>query len=383
MSLEKPYEKFINLLEDEKELELIIPVLTEEEITQKYNRGEFRIVTEQARYPLATLSAVFERTELRPEYQRKLVWDEERKSRLIESFIINVPIPPVFLYEVEYAKYEIMDGLQRVSTIIDFFDNKFKLKGLELWEELNGKSYEELPKDLQDGIRRRYLSATILLKETSKTKEEESMMKRFVFDRLNTGGVKLENQEVRNALYTSKFNDLIVKIGTENTLLNKLWGGFSDNQVSRMYAEELVLRFYSYLSATKLNLSIGTKRILDSYAEKAVSYTEEDVASLEKIYTETLRVAQTLFGDNAFTSPENSRTEKQLYDAIMLACATLILEGEITEHISLPNLEEEKISIIKENSNIFNGRMTSISSTNEKIQKIYELVKTNIEVQND
>ena len=139
-------------------------IYSEKEIIEKYRTGQFRIVTEQARYPLAKLREIFEQYNLYPEYQRRRVWDKKRKSRLIESFIINVPIPPVFLYEYDFSEYEVMDGLQRITAIIDFFDNKYELEGLELWSELNGKCYNDLPDEIKRGIERRYLSAIILLK---------------------------------------------------------------------------------------------------------------------------------------------------------------------------------------------------------------------------
>src|SRR5690606_36572657 len=125
-------------------------------------------------------------------------WDPKRKSRLIESLLVNVPIPPIFLYEIEYNKFEVMDGLQRISTIISFFKDEFKLDGLELWEELNTLYFSDLPEELRNSINRRYLSAIIILKESNKNKEKEAELKKFVFERLNTGGMELSPHEIRN-----------------------------------------------------------------------------------------------------------------------------------------------------------------------------------------
>ena len=111
--------------------------MTEEEINQKYRDGELRIVTEQGKYPLNNIITILKKNiNFHPEYQRRRIWTPIQKSRLIESFIINVPVPPVFLYEVDYSSYEVMDGLQRLSTLFEFYSNKFKLKGLEIWPEL-------------------------------------------------------------------------------------------------------------------------------------------------------------------------------------------------------------------------------------------------------
>ena len=125
------YDKFINILNklNDKKTDDTFK-MTDEDISQKYTSGEYRIVTEQARYPFSALATLFDREKLQPEYQRNFIWDNSRKSRLIESIIINIPIPPIFLYEIEFATYEVMDGLQRISTIIDFLNNKFALEGL-------------------------------------------------------------------------------------------------------------------------------------------------------------------------------------------------------------------------------------------------------------
>ena len=174
-------------------------------INEKYMKGETRLVTEQARYPLPTLKELFSKEstyELQPDFQRrKGRWSIEKKSKLIESFIINVPVPPVFLYEVSFANYEVMDGLQRISTIIDYYNDEFELTGLDQWAELNGMKYSELPEKIKEGIDRRYLSSIILLNESASNPQKAMQMKQLVFERLNTGGETLSGQEISNAIY--------------------------------------------------------------------------------------------------------------------------------------------------------------------------------------
>jgi uncharacterized protein with ParB-like and HNH nuclease domain len=96
--------------------------MSDEDINQKYIKGEVRIVTEQARYPLPSIVTMLDSGHylLNPEFQRRHRWDKVQKSKLIESFIMNVPIPPVFLYEDSYSHYEVMDGLQRLTAIYEF-----------------------------------------------------------------------------------------------------------------------------------------------------------------------------------------------------------------------------------------------------------------------
>lgn len=388
------YDKFINILNklNNKKVDNSNNI-TDEDISQKYTGGEYRIVTEQARYPFSTLSTLFDREKLQPEYQRNFIWDNSRKSRLIESIIINIPIPPIFLYEIEFAKYEIMDGLQRISTIIDFLNDKFVLEGLEIWSELNGKSFSQLPETIKDGIRRRYLSAVILLKESAKTKQQEDEMKRFMFDRLNSGGVKLEPQEIRNALYTSEFNTALSQLCQKSDVsdwklitreyitsqsvdkwLFLMWGGFPSANQDRMYGQELVLRFFAYMSACKNNISKGTKYILDNYAKEAVYYSKDEVNELREIFYTTIKFVFNIFGQYAFCSSEKNIAEKQIYDAVMLASVYKLMEND-WKYKSIDIAQDKYELIEQEKDNIFNGKYTSIAVTSQKIELISNLLE--------
>ena len=151
-----------------------------------------------------------------PFYQRRLRWNKQKQSQLIESFLINIPIPPIILYEREYDSYEVMDGQQRITVIKDFYSNKLELTGLELWSELNGRTYQQLPDKIKAGIDRRAISSIFLITESTQSKEEAFFLKQITFEGLNTGGVSLSKQEIRNCIYSRKFNTLILKLASNN-----------------------------------------------------------------------------------------------------------------------------------------------------------------------
>jgi len=367
--------------------------ISDDEIIEKYKKGEFRIVTEQARYPLANLKTIFndtvdidlpnndKRYDLNPEYQRRRVWDIKRKSRLIESFIINVPVPPIFLYEVDYSSYEIMDGLQRVTTIIDYLDNEFALTDLEVWTELEGKQYKDLPREIRLSIDRRYLSSIILLKETAKNDKEADMMKKFVFRRLNTGGVELSPQEIRNALYMSKFNEYVTK-WAEDSVFRGLWGNLDDDSYKRMEDCELVLRFFAYKSACKHKLAMSSIKMLDMYAEEAKAFTDKDIKILSKLLSNTLKIVSHTFGEDPFKSDmDNNKSEKMIFDAVMIACAEYYEENNQNFEWIFEQekgfLRKHKFKCIKNNTRIFNGKYTAIKNVSERVQLIKSLIKRN------
>jgi len=119
---------------------------------------------------------------------------------------MNVPVPPLFVYESDLAKYEVMDGQQRITAVLDFYTNKLRLEGLDQWPELNARIYDTLPAEIRKGIDRRSISYIVLLKESAPTTEDEALLRQEVFERLNTGGIRLSPQEIRNALYQGRFN---------------------------------------------------------------------------------------------------------------------------------------------------------------------------------
>src|SRR5438552_817287 len=116
-------------------------------LEQKYSQQMRQIVSQKIDLPISTLpSMIKDQINLNPDFQRRDRWDQDKQSRFIESIIMNVPIPPVFLGEDEYGSYVVLDGRQRLTAIHDLLNNVFALKGLELWPELNGFRFVELQK---------------------------------------------------------------------------------------------------------------------------------------------------------------------------------------------------------------------------------------------
>ena len=149
--------------------------MTDEQINTKYEQGQQRILTEMNREKLPSFAESLNKPnymDISPFYQRRLRWDEQKQSQLIESFLINIPVPPIILYEREYNSYEVMDGQQRITAIKDFYNNNLELTGLELWSELNGRTYQKLPDKIKAGIDRRAISSIVLITESTQSKEE-------------------------------------------------------------------------------------------------------------------------------------------------------------------------------------------------------------------
>ena len=361
-------------------------VMSDDEINKKYRAGEIRIVTEQARYPLNTISSLLDGDDykLNPEYQRRHRWSDEKRSALIESLIMNVPLPPIFLYEYEYSTYEVMDGLQRLTAIAAFYEDKYALVGLEKWPELNGKLYSQLPKLVKQGIDRRYISSIILLHETAKDEEQADLLKQMVFDRINSGGEKLTAQEKRNANFDGKLNKLCIKLSAQESLC-KTWDiPFSDaddsihsdrttNKLFRTMGDvELVLRFFAYRQ--RLNLQkTSLEKYLDFYQEKGNYFAADLLSRLELLFVDTIRLAYDLLGESAFYLYRKrkgrwawyERATTAVYDPLMFALSQNLANREalLSKKSSFQHGLEQ---FYKDNYEFFEGRNTNPSALEKR-----------------
>lgn len=175
-----------------------------------------------------------------PEYQRKLAWNREQQSYFIESLLLRVPVPPVFLYDVE-GRLEIVDGSQRIRCASSFVGDEFALSGLEKLEILNGLSFKQLPTQVQ----RRLLNTPIRSFILDQGTEESTRIE--LFRRLNTSGKKLQDAEIRKGAFRGPFLDLVISCAS-SSLFQKLTpriGGGVDPESER---QELVTRFFIFLN---------------------------------------------------------------------------------------------------------------------------------------
>ncbi len=273
---------------------------------------------------------------LRPEYQRRLVWDDRKRSLFIESLLLNVPIPPIFLYEWELGRYEVMDGQQRLNAIVDFYENGLPLKGLEKWSELNGYRYRDLPDTLQRGLDRRRISASVLLIEGASAIPQKSDVRKLVFERLNTGGQHLNAQELRNCLYAGAFNDLLVELSRERQFADawdippyednvdrrgQITPALRDNPAYRRMQDcEIVLRFFAFRK--KSNIKGSVRSMLDRCMEDHLTDNADDIVALRTDYQDRLKVSVRIFREHVFRHPDgrgNWILSRPLYDGVMVA----------------------------------------------------------------
>ena len=226
-----------------------------------WEKKQKELVTSTVDYNLGTLADLVnsKAIDLSPEYQRRFRWDDTKKSRLIESFLMNVPVPPIFLNEDTYGQYSVIDGKQRLQAITEFFQGRLQLKGLKIFYDVNGATYYDLPAPLQTVIKTRPTLRSIII-----LRQSDVDIKFEVFQRLNTGGVQLNPQEIRNSTYPGPLNNMILELSVNKKFHALL--GIRNREKSAIYKEmrdaELVLRYLTFKD-TWQSFSGGMKRYMD------------------------------------------------------------------------------------------------------------------------
>jgi hypothetical protein len=228
-----------------------------------------------------------------------------------------------------------MDGQQRLNAIVEFYQNQFSLSGLDKWTALHGRTYAQCPPTIQRGLDRRRISAVVLLAESAKTGKGKEDIRRLVFQRLNTGGLSLRPQELRNSLYSGTFNKLLIELAG-NRLFDEIWGippyeehmrgghishDLAENSLFRRMTDcEIVLRFFAFRNKERIKGALRT--ILDKFME---DNKDIDTATEEKWrheFLERLQLANDIFGADTFRIEDDTGRKslsQPLYDAVMVA----------------------------------------------------------------
>lgn len=268
--------------------------------------------------------------DIAPEYQRHFVWDEARQSALIESLFLGIPIPSLFMATNRDASWEVIDGLQRLTTILNFIGNdeelnklkikhkKMKLSGLEKLDSMNGLFYEDLPKSMQFMLQTRPLRITVL------NDRSDFNVRYDLFERLNTGGVTLHEQEIRNCVYIGEFNDFIKELSDDVDFRSVV--KMTQNAERSGSYEELVLRFFAYHEDSD-SFVHSVKGFLNDYMEKKTkSFKERE--QLSALFKETFKALNENLPEGIVRGVRKNITPVILYEAISVGCAKAMNSGK-------------------------------------------------------
>ena len=280
--------------------------------------------------PIKTLVQDIREHELivRPPFQRNQVWDAGRKSKFIESILLNIPIPTLFFADDE-DKTVVVDGQQRLLALKQYMDNAYPLRGLEVLAPLNGKRFDQLNDRQQRIINNRTLRCLVI------SAKSDSEIRFQVFERLNQGGLPLNPQEVRHCVYRGELNDLLHKL-----VLFPDWlrlSGRSERH-PRMADCELVLRYFAIRDALP-NYTPPLKRLLTNFMKNNRHPDAEGLVELERAFQSAVQAVSAAFPEYPFrrftasaSGGEYDRNvNRAVFDVQMLTLSMIRLDW-LTEH---------------------------------------------------
>ena len=368
---DEQYNEIIELIE-ERNITLVVD--SSEQRNMILDSSKISIMPKTLSVEAIVKKLKYKEIDLDTEFQRKRsLWTETVKSQLIESLMIQLPIPPMYFDARDTNKWKIIDGLQRLCTLNEFLlEKKWRLTNLEYLADYNNCIMDDLPRIYQRRIEEGQLAFYLILPETP----EE--VKYSLFKRINTPGLKLEPQEIRHALFQGKATKLLKELA-ETELFRKATG--NDVPSSRMQDREMVLR---YLALHYLGPNAYKNCSIDEYLNKAMAFLNEQddnfIEQCKALYFESLECVYCIFGRYAF------RRISKIREQDIKPINTALFEGWVNG-VSQLNAQERDLLIQKKDdvkklyieeldkkssfySDIGSGKYRSFIRRNETIQRI-------------
>lgn len=308
-----------------------------------------RMITEKQDLSIRSLKGMEEDGDLilNPHYQREYVYDDKRASKVIESILLNMPLGVVYIAEID-GESQVADGRQRLSSILKFVNNEMKLKGLTIFEEFNGLYFDELPQECKKAINNYKLNVINIIECTYEQVYE-------LYERLNCGSVKLNNQEIRRCVYHGKFNDMIEEVVNHPSL--DYYIGHMDN--IRLQKVELLIFALALAENCKFN---NKKSHINKYMEKHRCAEEQTINEIKERIISTFDLIKDVLGDYAFKfiGDENSKFTNVLFyptvNTFMNGDRELIIKNADNIRNIVKNIKQEDICAFQPNGKILGDK---------------------------
>lgn len=292
--------------ESDFELETGLEIENEEEgqITDPFDPEQIRIRTIPILISQLVSRIKHQEIDLAPDFQRlRGIWNAERRSRLIESIMLRIPIPVFYVAAKEDESWLVVDGLQRMSTINDFVNDKLPLKHLEYLASYEGNTHDDLPRPMQ-----RRISETQLIFNVIEPGTPKDVMFN-VFLRINTGGMILNGQEIRHAIHAGPVHSFLKELAESNEFLTATGGSVNPR---RMADRECILRFLAFhISPPEKYETNNLNGFLSTTMECINKMNPKQRDSCEREFKKAMRAAYEIFGDDAFRKRTSETDSKR------------------------------------------------------------------------
>jgi len=293
--------------------------------------------------------------DLAPDFQRLRVWKPVTRSRLIESLLLRIPIPVFYVAADEDDNWAVVDGLQRLSTIIDFVGNEFPLTKLEYRDDYNGRDFSALPRPMQRRIRETELVVHVIEPGTP-----EAVMFN-IFRRINTGGAPLRAQEIRHALHPGPVRAYLEKLAGSAEFRSATDGSVSPR---RMADRECVLRFLAFYLQGWENYGASS---LDGYLNETMRRLNQESegarSRLEGTFRRTMQAALAIFGKDAFRKRYHERHSRYPVNLPLFEAWS----------VALARLPEEDLRTLEKNALVVKGLFAALLNGNARFEKAVSL----------
>lgn len=277
--------------------------------------------------------------DISPDYQRHFVWDIPRESQLIESVFLGIPVPSLYMATNSDATWEVVDGVQRLSTLIHFCGssaarhkigkpNGLKLDKLEKLDSFNGSSFDSLPKTVQLAFTLRPIRVTAL------NDKSDTYVRYDLFERLNTGGVKLHAQEIRNCVIGGNFRDTIKELAKSKDYRAVV--NLPSNEVQEATYEELVLRFFAFFD-NYLAFDHDVGRFLTEYMQE---HNKSGPSALALAHFDATMIHLRQHLANGISRNNRKTTPINLYEGVAVGTALAMASGQNLHWNVLPDVME-------------------------------------------
>ncbi|MFA5598129.1 MAG: DUF262 domain-containing protein [Pusillimonas sp.] len=308
---------------------------------------------------------------LDPEFQRNNVWRLSQERELVESVLMGIPIPVIYVFENDEGIKQVVDGRQRINAFVRFLDNQFTLDGLKMLPSFNKMKFKDLAPIYRSKIERYQLPVYIIEPPTAER------LKYDIFDRVNRGGTTLNNQEMRNALYFGHSTLLLKKLSMSEAFKLATNGGFVSKRMRDQYA---ILRFLAFYLLQTGKIEFTYKSNIDDFLafvmQKMNDFPLEDLENLEQIFEKSMNQAFLVLGVDGFRFEAKTLNRRPLNMPLFETLSFFFANIDLSCNDS--KLLEQAITSLKkefDNSGFFKSRVDSSESVAYRFEKISELLE--------
>jgi len=344
-------------------------------IEKKFTAYQDSLVLQQADLSLKSVSDMVDggSIDISPKYQRRDRWDVKKESDLIESFILNIPVPPIYLAEDAYGTYSVIDGKQRITAINNFINGKFKLHKLERFKEIDGMVFDELPASIKNALSiRPYLRVVTLLKQS------DSDLKHEVFLRLNKAGVPLNSQEIRNVAFRGLFNDMLFKLSEIPHFKEVLKADDKSKIYREMIDVQFVLRFFT-VKRTWSEFSGNMDKAMDSFMVQHYKLDKSKLPEFEKEFSRAFNACYDIWDGSTFMKPNAPKRVLQGFYDMQMVCLSLLDDEQLGKVVAAKDVVKQLLVDELSNNASFEQAVTQFTSNTKfmalRIQTFLDILK--------